>query len=468
MKAKDICLRVALIILVAISLIFTWIIWFNPAHLEHRATTDVAVKTTTHTTSQKNKDEVFLPVAVYQQKNGAKKLLVNNDTDMAVRVHKAMQSAQINRVGGSRALTVSAYDALLTQDNTVQLVYTDRMSWHLFNSLFFTKSAKNRGGEFEFTRIVIDMRHEKVDLVNDNNRTVRRLSFAKTPDYGKINRAINKASTSFTVVESRMNGREVALYPDGLAMQPFAYLVDQQGANHFVAALLGNKSTSAVDSKQVGDQTFYTVNNNNQRLIADRNDSQMQYENFATDGPKKTRKSVLSDAYTQMMQLQPTSVDGVRFTHYDTSAKAVTFRTYVDGLPVFNQTMSGTVEVTRTDGSLTIDFSGDNLSVPVPTRENPVKLASTSTVLANVRAKGFTNGQIDDVQPGYKWEKDDDSSLVIDLVPTYYVRLNGTYYDYASIMDGTITEATIKAKVSEVTPAGGRSKAMDSSAANTR
>jgi hypothetical protein len=118
------------------------------------------------------------------------------------------------------------------------------MSWHLFNSLFFTKSAKNRGGEFEFTRIVIDMRHEKVDLVNDNNRTVRRLSFAKTPDYGKINRAINKASTSFTVVESRMNGREVALYPDGLAMQPFAYLVDQQGANHFVAALLGNKSTS--------------------------------------------------------------------------------------------------------------------------------------------------------------------------------------------------------------------------------
>lgn len=443
MKAKDIALRIALIILVAISLIFTWIIWFNPAHLEHRATTNVSVKTTTKTTTKKNKDSIFLPVAVYQEKNGEKRKLINSDHAMTNRLHHAMKTAQIKHVAAAKTLSETDYHALLKTDDSVQMVYADKMSWQLFNSLFFTKPAQQKVKEFEFTRIIIDMRHETVALVNDAHRTERKVTFAKALDYGKITKAVKKATQSFVVEETRMHGREIAMYPEGLSVQPYAYLVDQQGANHYVAALMGDKSTSAVDSKQVGDATYYTINDNNQRLTANKNENQMQFENFATDGPKKTRSGVLTDAYTQMMQLQPTSLEGVRFTRYDTADAAVTFRTYVGGLALFNQTMSGTVTVTRTNSSLSIEFSGDNLSVPVPTRESRVQLPSTSTVLANVRAKGFTNAEIEDVQPGYKWETDDDSALVIDLVPTYYVCLKGTYYDYSKIMNGTVTTATL-------------------------
>lgn len=453
MKTKDTMLRLALIALVAVSLVFTWIIWFNPAHLEHRTTSNVSVKTPKRTATKKEKTAVFLPVAVYQQKDDQKKLLVNSTTDMPTRLHTALKTAQIKRVLGSKVLSSADYQARITQDDTVQMVYADKMSWRLWNQLYLHNPAQVTGSEFAFDRIAIDMRHATLSFMNDTARTVRKVSFAKTPNYGQIARALTKADAHFTVVETRLHDRYVAMYPEGLAVQPFAYLIDEQGANHFVAALLGDQSTSTVDAKQVGEQTIYTVNNNNQRLITNKNDSQMRYNNFATSGPKKSRQGVLTDAYTQMTLLAPTNLDGVRFTRYDTATHTVTFRTYVDGLALFNQTMSGAVAVTRTDGSLELSFSGANLSVPVPTRETAVKLPSTTTVLANIRDRGFTNAQIEDVQPGYRWKKDSDSLLVIDLEPTYYVCIDGNYYDYADIMADTVTPATVKAKTNTTSDA---------------
>mgnify|MGYP004465958783 CR=1 FL=1 len=451
MKVKNITRRLTLIILIAISLVFTWIIWFNPSQLEHRATTNVSVKSTTETKANKRKDAVFLPAAVYREQNGVKTLLVSDDRSMSGNVHTALKTARVAHVNQEKKLSSDAYDALLTRDATVQMVYTDKMSWRLFNGLFFNKVAKKTGREFEFTRILIDLRHETISLLNDSKRTVRQLTFSTQPKYAAVTRALKKATDHFTIQETRMHGREVALYTQSVSVQPYSYLVDQQGTNHYISALMGNseKSTSSVDAKQVGTQTFYTVNNNNQRLTTDKDDNKMVFGNFATGKPKQTRRGVLTDAYTQMMTLAPTTLEGVRYASYDETERTVTFRTYVGGLAVFDDTMNGTVSVTRTSSSLSMTFSSENLSVPVPTRESKVTLPATATALANVRNHGFTNGEITDIQLGYRWEKDDDSTLVIDLVPTYYVALEGTYYDYSDILNGKVTEETIHPSTSK-------------------
>ena len=334
----------------------------------------------------------------------------------------------------------SAYAALLSRDNTVQMTYAGEMSWQLFDKLYFSKSARDKTNDFEFNRIIVNLRSGALTLANDRQRQTHKLQMSKKLNLVALNGALSHANLSYPFNYQRMGSREVALFQGDVKIPTYTYLLDKQNANHYVTALMGsgNRMSSAVDAKQLGEQTVYTVDNNNQRLAVDRNDSMMQYENFVVSGPKQTDSAVLRAAYDDMMRLNVNEVDDMSYFGYQHDSSTVTFRTYVGGLPIINDMLNGTVTVTHTSNSKRIAFSGDNLAVAIPTSETDTTLPAAQTVLDQLRNYGLDTSSVSDVQLGYDWNKDETSTQVADLAPTYYIQVNGDYYDYKDVLNGTV------------------------------
>lgn len=447
MKFRDLILRLFLIAAVVISLVCTWYIWFNPAHLDRKSTTETTVKTTSTATAEHEKN-VFEPLNVFYQQNGTKTLVARSDGRVATRIRRGVANWRVASVGASHKLSPDAYESLLTLNDSVQMTYWGEMNWNTFDKMYFKKAAIKKSKDFKFNRIIFNLRTQKVMLVNDATRTLRHVKLNKKYAFTPITGAIGKAKTSYPLVEKRVGTREVAFYDGTLSVKQYTYILDKQGANHYISALMsgGNNTPSAVDAKQLGNQTVYTMNDNNQRLAVDRNDSMMEYENFATDGPAKTTTKVLNAAYTDMTRLNIKEMRGMAYYDYDQTSGSVMFRMVVNGLPIISDLLSGSVEVTHTNASKRIAFSGDNLSVAIPTSTTSIKLPSSQTVLNELMAKGIKMSSISDLQLAYSWAKDDDSSQVVDLVPTYFVRVNDEYYNYKDILSGSVSTEGMNSK----------------------
>ena len=439
MKFRDLLLRLALIAAVIASLVFTYLIWFNPAHLERRATTNTSVKTSA-VASTRQETHVFLPSAVYVQKGDNKRLLLRDSGRMSAHVHRAIQDWRISGVEPSTKNNVTDYAAMLGQNGMVEMVYERPITWQLFNKYYFKKSAVHGHGEFTFNRIFIDTLHNAVTLGNDANRHTWRVRMVKKYDLTLFEDSLNAATATYPVSEERIGTKEVPFYKNSVTVNAYTYMMDTQGASHYVNSLMGSGSSapSAIDAKQIDNQTVYTMSNNNQRLAVDRNDSRMRYENFAIAAPAKGITKNVENAYDDLLNLSIKQMRGISFYGYDAKTQAATFRMTVAGLPIIGQKMQGAVIVTHTTASKRIEFSGDNLSVAIPTGTSRVTLPSTNQLYTLLARHGVDTSQIADIVLAYAWNEASDNAQVAQLTPTYFVKIGTKLYDYRKLVDGSV------------------------------
>lgn len=439
MKFKDLLLRIALISAILVSLVATWFIWFNPAHLERRATTNVAVKTAAAGSDHKETN-VFLPTAVYRQQDDQKRLLLRENGRMSAHIHRVIAKWRIASVNKPVKHSETSYADLITHADTLQMVYQSPITWQLFNKYYFDKPAVNKTASFKFNRIIIDLKHHQMELATDATRRTRRVKIAKAVDFDPLLKALDETANQYPVSEIRLGNREVAAFTEPINVNAFSFLVDSRGANHYVTSLMnsGSNVPSAVDAKQIGDQTVYTVNNNNKRLAVDRNDSQMRYENFATSGPAASMSKNVDAAYADVLRLGIKQMRGMSFYGYDPTLQAATFRMTVAGLPIIGQQMHGAVVVTHTNASKRIEFSGDNLSVSIPTSTRRTRLPATADVYDELVGAGVSSDRVTDIVLAYSWQTAADNDQVAELTPTYFVQIDGAYYDYKAIVSGDV------------------------------
>lgn len=439
MKFRDLLLRLALITAVIASLVFTYLIWFNPAHLERRATTSTAVKTSA-VASTRQETHVFLPTAVYVQKGESKRLLLRSTGRMSAHLHRAIEGWRVSGVEPVVKNNSDDYAAMLDQDGMVEMVYERPITWQLFNKYYFKKAAVHGHGEFTFNRIFVDTIHNAVTLGNDSNRRTRRLKMQKKYDLDKFEDALTAATSTYPISEERIGNKEVPFFKSAVTVNAYTYMMDTQGASHYVNSLMGSGSSapSAIDAKQIDNQTVYTMSNNNQRLAVDRNDSRMRYENFAIEGPAKSMTRNVENAYDDLQNLSIKQLRGISFYGYDTKTQAATFRMTVAGLPIIGQKMQGAVIVTHTNASKRIEFSGDNLSVSIPTGTSRVTLPNTNELYTQLANHGVDTTQISNIVLAYAWNEASDNAQVAQLTPTYFIKIGTKFYDYRKLVDNSV------------------------------
>ncbi|KRM71629.1 YycH family regulatory protein [Lacticaseibacillus brantae] len=444
MKVSGIVLRTALILAVAMSLLMTWFIWLNPSRLEKRdATTPaVAIKTTDTRTAAAQESSVYLPTMAYYQHDGQKQMLYQDNQDVVTQVHKVLEAATLTKVEKSTKLDEAAFNELISSGENVQLMYADVMAFSLFKNQFFDHPVKTTMN-FKFNRMLINLQAgtKTITLVNDATRQTYtgQVSGLKIAQLQKV--ATQYDTGGFELQEQRFGSRMVPLFTKAISIRPYTYLLDRQSVSHYIPILLTpNVNNQAnVDARELGTETVYTVGTN-LRLSVNNGSGDMEFENTAADTPSAATGKFFDQTFGALDKLNLPSLTTMRYFAYDTTKQAVTYRSYVQNFAIFNQTSNGTVQVTYNRNTLQVDFSGDNVTVPIPTNEKAVTLPSTPAILSLLVQKGYTADKIQNIMVGYHWVKQNQNDLVVDLQPTYYVQINGQIKEYSAWLDETTTQ----------------------------
>lgn len=434
MKVSGWLLRIGLFVMVALSVVFTWLIWQNPSRLGRPSTPPVA-KTTTDPNIAKLAPQVFEPTTAYYQSATQKTLLFETETAVTSELRTEMAEWRLGTVGPTEKLSPTDYDQVITQPETLQLTYDTVMSYAHFNRTFFTHPATGERKDFSFTRLVVPLTGTPKSLlfINDRNRTQVAAKLTKAPLDKVAARVARATKTGFTVTEERLNGRMVADFTRPVTLAPYTFLLDTQNANHFVSLLMPAAQTSAVDTREIGDVTIFTLGSS-YRLTQAENGA-MSFDNGrATSDPSAFAKR-LSKAYDALGTLNLQGLNTMHYFGYTPKTQTVAFRAYAQGLPIFNPDGSGLVEVANTSSGLALNFSLVNLTVAIPTAQSKVTLPTTEEVLDQLEQAGYSRNDIQDVVLGYDWQTQAADSQIVNLNPTYFVAIDGDYKPYATWLE---------------------------------
>ena len=431
MKLSGWLLRISLILMITLSIVLTWLIWQNPSRLGHQPTT-APVTRRTEAGPAKGAGLVMAPTTAYYQHQGSKQMLFTPDENTASALRTAMHGWRLTTVTAGGKLTVAEYNALLSVDDTIQLVYPDQMAYRTFDTAFFAKSATKNNRDFSFNRVIVNLaRHQQtLVFVNDATRTLH-TGVLKPHSLKKVDKVLAAASaTSWPIVEKRLaNGRQVPEFTSAINVQPYVYLLDQQSANHYVSLLMPTTTAAAVDARELGVDTVYTAGTD-YRLTLNTDTDVLQFDNATAVAAATSLNANLSKSYSALGKLDLLGLSTMRYYRYHKADHKVTYRAYAQGLPIFNQNYYGRVTVATTDSGQQMFFSMNNLTVPIPTNQARTPLPPTAAVWDHLHAVGYHDSDIEDITLGYYWQPQKENSQVVNLTPTYFVEINGQYRRY--------------------------------------
>src|SRR5699024_3068166 len=137
----------------------------------------------------------------------------------------------------------------------------------------------------------------------------------------------------------------------------------------------------------------------------------------------------LHDALPIFINLQD-SISNLRLYNANWKNRDLTFREYVEGFPIFKKSQFGSIQIKFSRQGSTEHFVNTVLEVPVPSNQAATKLKSTNDIFKGLQDVGFSLNDIEGLEVGYQWETEADNEKVVDLKPTYYVKIDGHWKAY--------------------------------------
>lgn len=431
-RIRDKWLQIILTIAVLISLVLSWFIWTNPARYEHSRESDSSGQSQL---TSKSISDIFLPTQVIKTKqNGTQYLLHAKKNNIILSLKQKLGKWEL---GSERKVTIEnkkQYQKYLMKKNSIALNYPDQVSTSVFNDTFGQSINKRRVKQFN--RIIIPLQHPNyIYLLSDQSTSVYRVHVTKRPQLNEIKKLVNSKKDQYRVKEQLINNQFMLTYPKSISMPTYSYLMNKQSANSFMTTLLNSVSSSSVSVHKKNHMTTYT-DGSNKRMVVNTKSGAVSYENF-TDTTKNigSINSLLTKSFQQLISIG-VPLENIRYDYSSTDKNEVVYRGYVESFPIFNQTDYGTVQIKYlNNGEQKNFFSLYSLQVPVPNGTKQVSVPSTKDALANLEQAGVKTAKIKNMRLAYEWQTNKDSSMVIDLKPTYYVYYQGKWQNYTTLID---------------------------------
>ncbi len=79
-------------------------------------------------------------------------------------------------------------------------------------------------------------------------------------------------------------------------------------------------------------------------------------------------------------------------------------------------------------------FSLDSLQVPIPPVQSSATVMSTKDLLQHLKSAGVRQNKIQDIELGYEWSRDKTLSKVVNLSPTWYVKIGNQWENYRKLI----------------------------------
>ncbi|KRL02367.1 YycH family regulatory protein [Liquorilactobacillus capillatus] len=442
MKIKGFLLHTGLTVTVIISVILTTIILTNPATFQRDSKTTTSPGENDATASNKTLSDIYAPVQVILNQDRQQYQLDSSKVSLVNKLRTEIRKWKVSDTVTKTALrNEEEYVAFLEQKNAVVLNYSDHLTIKLFNKTF-SKTIKKYHDD-KYNRILIPLKQKKVMyLLNDQAKTIYKLELRNENIRKTAKIAENNKSNRLQVEYYLLDGYLTMFYLNTVQVPHYTYLINKANASSFVTQLLDSNGGNSITTKMQKDKIIYSDGADNRMTVEDPT-NRIKYANYSNSDynnsviERQSFNDHLKRSFTKL-NIIGTSLDDVHYSEFNQVNGTVIYRSYVAGFPIINENNYGAFKIqTLSSGGLKYDFSLLSLQVPVPSGGKSVTLPPTVTVYQNLINAGYSANKLKNIQIGYSWRKNEASSLVIDLVPTYFVNYNGKWTEYNKLLNST-------------------------------
>ena len=419
--------NILLVSLILISGLLTWSYWFYQPSYDEADKNDYVQEKIFSTLEP---DEVVRPTKMMYHKDGSH--FGTNSEDMITQATSSIKKWNLFNFHDQSTTYKNAADirAFSEKDGIIELIFNDIVPLSFYKN--YLKIEDDELPNVSFDRILIDTGKESVYFVSSKKKTVLEASVDKSliegfkKEYARsdILRPYKK------VVLSETNS---ILVPSGeIKVNEYDFLTKVSDVNSFKEALFVRPSTV----KQEGD--IYTdglsiMKKNSKTLM-------IEYKNLVVGAKEeKTLETHILQRSIEMINNHAGWDKRHRYASMDEDSREISFRLYINDLPVFNE--DGMAEIHVEYGTQAVknyqrpyfnlvEDPLDQQEVTLPSGDEALKLFKSDM------GKKYDANKLTDMTVGYKLIQDDNSgTTLLGLKPVWYYHYDGSWMDITTEED---------------------------------
>lgn len=421
---------IVLAIVVILSLVLSGFVWINPYRSESRFLGDSSTSSNRQVTTQSMRD-IYLPTTViHTNADQNQHLLFGQPQNTVLTARQSIEGwkcGHLTRVSSGKATNYLNY---LRTNNSLMLTYPSSVPLTIFNDSF------NQNLDYKtLTKInhivipiVSDNQINHIYLLNDDGYQVFRVRVSNA-NIKKIRESLSGGS-KISVDHKIYHGHPLMTYPHGVKLPSFSYQISKLNPDSVSQTLMNSSKNSSITSHRENNHILYESGTTKQ-LDYDTQRGTLDYENYVGHSDDLNYQQIYGHIYN-LLASTSIPLDSLRFDSYSKKNAAITYRSYVEGFPIFNENGYGQVQIQNNkDGAERYHFSLYSLQVPLPNSSKKTTLPSSAVVFNGL--KNTNKNKIEGMRIGYQW-KNDAKDKTVTLVPTYYIKQHGTWIDYENLI----------------------------------
>ncbi|SEM32908.1 Two-component signal transduction system YycFG, regulatory protein YycH [Ligilactobacillus sp. WC1T17] len=436
-RLKELILPLCLFLAVAISIVFTILIWTTPSSFQrftqniNKTSQSTSSDTDGEVTEKQKLTDVYLPINASYYGLDTRYQLMSTKVDIVSLLRKRLSKVKIQKITVKKYKNAADYLNFMNYHQSYTLNYASPVAFGLYKSKLGKQPQKYNANTF--SRILIPVKKTGyVYFLSDHNFKVYR---AKVKSLGVVDKIIDNSDIEKLAIDYKLvNNHLFKDFTQPIKIACGSYLLNQENTGLFVTRLMGSNTT--LTTREQKKQTVYN-DNAGQRMVVKKANGYVSYTNYDQTRSDKnvTIYNHLKQSFYKLASLE-VSLDDVRYAEYNYQTKQVTYRSYINGFPLISADEYGTYHIIAGyQGNQRVDFSLYILQLPVPAAETAVTLPATADVMAALKATGLDMGKLEDMQVGYAVSQNKSNTDVIDLTPTYFVKYNNVWINYQDLLN---------------------------------
>lgn len=427
MRISEKIIRVGLIVMIALSFYFSYMIWLNPTGFNNASTeTDTGVNPSVQTYKQKS--DLFLPL--YLTWNDEEDIKETNSEAVIREIQEVINEATISDLTLGTYGEEQAFSKAQEVNQGISLNYYTTFYLKDYEKTFdkeLSLEDESETEDFPFSRIQFDLEENTIQFVDFTHQRVVRGKIDW--DKSQVKHLLADNPREWTAMRTDQERSSNQYYTqDSIKLKKYSYYSSTQSQSLFREAFFNNPKNVKINDESV--DTYYYEGGQNMTVLQDQ--QQVKFET-TTDGSDETDLAMLSADYIIRLG---NNFGTIRY--FDQQDKHLDYRVFVEGYPVFSTGGQGVISVAFSESGqtgsreMTISASLNAIQVPIPS-ETEIELPSSLSVKNDLIAAGADPESLQQIIVGYQWGEIKDAPLV-DLTPAWYVNYDSSWISYDALM----------------------------------
>ena len=427
MRISEKIIRVGLIVIIALSFYFSYMIWLNPTGFNNASTeTDTGVNPSVQTYKQKS--DLFLPL--YLTWNDEEDIKETNSEAVIREIQEVINEATISDLTLRTYGEEQAFSKAQEVNQGISLNYYTTFYLKDYEKTFdkeLSLEDESETEDFPFSRIQFDLEENTIQFVDFTHQRVVRGKIDW--DKSQVKHLLADNPREWTAMRTDQERSSNQYYTqDSIKLKKYSYYSSTQSQSLFREAFFSNPKNVKINDESV--DTYYYEGGQNMTVLQDQ--QQVKFET-TTDGSDETDLAMLSADYIIRLG---NNFGTIRY--FDQQDKHLDYRVFVEGYPVFSTGGQGVISVAFSESGqtgsreMTISASLNAIQVPIPS-ETEIELPSSLSVKNDLIAAGADPESLQQIIVGYQWGEIKDAPLV-DLTPAWYVNYDSSWISYDALM----------------------------------